>query len=195
MKPRLAKMSVVAGILLGIVCCPARLHGDTLENRARMDLSSIEKALQTFKVNNGHYPQSLQELTERQPNGSAALLKAHAIRDPWGQPYHFDPGQLDPERGVPLVWSDCEPGQANRKIANWGEYSTRKPSLLERIRPVYTPVLLGALVGLLFVRWRYFKEGTIHSAKSRLAQVLIEISIVVVPLLWLGLFAVTGVLD
>jgi hypothetical protein len=138
----------------------------------------IEKALLTFKVKNGFFPQTLQELADRQPDGSAALLKTQALIDSWGQPYQYDPKQLDPESGTPLIWSDAgEPGNPDRKIANWPEPAP--PTYWEEHRPLIWMSLLAAfLVGLVYVRCRYFQEGKLPGWKSRLTQVGIEVLVV-----------------
>ena len=153
-----AKLFVVAVILLGAICCPPNLYGDRRDARAMMDTRSIAQALQTYEVNNGHFPQSLQELTKRQPNGNAALLKPSALLDPWNQPYHFDPGQLHPETGAPLVWSDGEPGDPDGKITNWQE--RLKQSFWEKVDiPVLWVVLVVVIVaGLVCGRRKYFTE-------------------------------------
>jgi hypothetical protein len=156
------RMGVVAGILLGLVCYPAYLYGDRRDVRALMDTRSIGQALQTYKVNNGHFPQSLHVLTERQPDGNAALLKPSALRDPWGQPYHFDPGQLHPETGAPLVWSDGEPGDPDGKITNWQEELKLKQSFWQKpgIQALWMVLVIVFVVVLVYVRCRYFAEDT-----------------------------------
>jgi hypothetical protein len=104
---------VFAFVCLGIVALVwvyPRLLVDTPDNRAKMGIRTIEQAVQTFKVNNGHYPASLEDLTVRQPNNSPALLKPQAIIDPWNQPYQYE--QRD-RRGVlfPHIYSLGEPGK------------------------------------------------------------------------------------
>jgi hypothetical protein len=115
----LAKMFVVAGIMLGMVCCAGCSHGEGRRSRAKIDISTIERALATFYRNYKHFPHSLQDLTERQPDSSPALLLNWHLWDPWNQPYQFDPCQLHPETGAPLIWSDGEPGQPDTMITNW----------------------------------------------------------------------------
>jgi hypothetical protein len=195
------RVGVVAGTLLGVVGYPTHLYGDTRENRARMDLSSIEKALLTFQIKHGHYPHSLEELTQRHPDDSSALLKSHALRDPWNQPYHYDPGQLHPETGIPLVWTDGDPGKPTCKIANWGEQGVTEPSFWHSLRnqAIWISILVTVVIGLAYGRSAYFKEATIGSWQSRGVQVGIEIAIVVLGVVLLAgcilVFAWQGDLD
>jgi general secretion pathway protein G len=93
---------------------------DQSVNRAKMDVRNIEAAIQTFFTTNHRYPSSLDELVNRQPNGSAALLKVEALTDPWGQPYHYDQGRLNSRTDIPLVSSQGPPGK-NQPIQNWYE--------------------------------------------------------------------------
>src|SRR5579884_3194371 len=65
------------------------------ESIAKIKISTIEKALDGYKIENGEYPESLQVLT--QPlNGKAAPLEAKDIVDPWGQPYVYEAQNLNP---------------------------------------------------------------------------------------------------
>jgi general secretion pathway protein G len=93
---------------------------DQSVNRAKMDVRNIEAAVMTFNTTNHRYPQSLQELTERQPNGSAALLKIEALTDPWGQPYQYEPGRTHSKTDIPMIYSMGPPGK-NTQIPNWHE--------------------------------------------------------------------------
>ena len=90
-------------------------------NRAKMDVRNIEQAVMAYNTSNHHFPQSLQELTERsQPTGSAALLKVEALTDPWGQLYQYEPGRLNSKTDIPYIYSMGPPGK-NHIIPNWTE--------------------------------------------------------------------------
>ena len=151
---------------------------DTRVNRAKMDVHSIEQAVQTYKVNNGYYPQTLQELTQRQPNNSAALLKPHAIINPWNQPYHFDAGLLHPETGAPLVWSDGEPGDPDGKITSWQEELKR--SFWEKVDvPALWLALVAIIVtGLIHLRRKFFVADTFPAQRARLVIDLVNVLLV-----------------
>jgi hypothetical protein len=88
------------------------------ETRARMEVRSIEQAAKTYWNNNGVYPESLQDLTTRQPNGSAPLLKPQALLDPWNQPYRYEPANRHRDSDNPHIYSPGEPGK-NQPISNW----------------------------------------------------------------------------
>jgi hypothetical protein len=74
-------------------------------HRARMNLTSIENAVIAYKNKNGSLPKSLFALTERQADGSEALLKLSMLTDPWGNPYYYEPKNLHPLTGIPLIYS------------------------------------------------------------------------------------------
>jgi hypothetical protein len=86
--------------------------------RAKMDVKRIEQAVLSYKVNYKKYPQTLNELTQRQPNGDPAFLKAETLFDPWGNQYVFEPGNLHPDTAIPRIYSVGEPGK-KQPISNW----------------------------------------------------------------------------
>jgi hypothetical protein len=88
--------------------------------RAKLDVKSLQTALTAYLTINGAYPESLADLSRRQPKGGAALLKAEGLTDPWNRPYQYDPNQRNRKTDVPRVWSQGpEPGQPGSEIANW----------------------------------------------------------------------------
>jgi hypothetical protein len=174
----IVRVCVVAGILLGMVCCPPTVYGYVPRIAAKYDATNIAHALQVFKDRNGHYPQSLEELAQRQPDGGVALLTKRALRDPWGQPFHFDPGQLDPETGHPLVWSDGEPGKPDGKITNWGqEEAPPWYWAVAHTIAICMPMVVPVLAGLAMVRFTCFKEPPVLGWRSKLARGGIDILI------------------
>jgi hypothetical protein len=89
-------------------------------NRAKMDVKSLEAAVVKYSTNNGNYPETLAELTERHPlDGSPAVLTEKALLDPWGQPYIYEPITWHPQTGKPLIYSNGPP-DARLRISNWG---------------------------------------------------------------------------
>jgi general secretion pathway protein G len=120
----LMEIIVVVAIILilagaGIVVFTGVLSGSK-ESRAKLDVKSIEKAVQVYTVKYGRAPGSLQELTTRMPDNSPALLKPEALTDPWDQPYGYDPSQAHPTTDVPLIWSNGDPVKGGQgKITNW----------------------------------------------------------------------------
>jgi hypothetical protein len=92
--------------------------GEQKVTRAKLDVQTLEKAVLTYQVNNGQYPQNLKALAEKQPGGGAALIKEPLLVDPWGQPYLFEPNTRHPKTDVPLIYSKGPPGK-NMVIRNW----------------------------------------------------------------------------
>jgi hypothetical protein len=116
---------LVGGFLLALICvvlavvfvCTS-IVGENLISRAKMDIKSIEKAVQMYKVEHNALPESLQVLTQPIKNDGKALFTEADLKDPWGQPYHYEPDNCHPKTKTPLIWSDGPP-EAPRKIANW----------------------------------------------------------------------------
>jgi hypothetical protein len=71
---------------------------ETLEEskvtRAKIDCEALSMMVETYKLNNGDYPHSIERLAAPQPNGAPALCPPDKIKDPWGKHY-----QLDTARG------------------------------------------------------------------------------------------------
>lgn len=94
---------------------------------ARAQLDAIEKALDQYRLDTGHYPateQGLAALTERPANEakwSGPYLKKAAPPDPWGRPFQYrQPG----EHGEYDLFShgkDGQPGGSgeNEDITSW----------------------------------------------------------------------------
>lgn len=60
-------------------------------SRAKIDALALSGQVETFKLNNGDYPQSIEQLTQQQPMGGSPLVPIEKTRDPWGKPYQIDP--------------------------------------------------------------------------------------------------------
>jgi hypothetical protein len=116
---------VIASLLLiaALVVAPGlvlKSHYDAhaRRDRAKVDIKILETAVMKYFVDNGVYPQSLQILTQPDPNGNRAALELKDLIDPWNQPYVFDPSQLDQRTGRPRIFSQGPPGE-NLPINNW----------------------------------------------------------------------------
>jgi len=59
-------------------------------SRAKIDVHRLSEQLDTFALNNGSYPGSIEGLAEHQPNGGGPLSDRNALVDPWGKPYQFE---------------------------------------------------------------------------------------------------------
>jgi general secretion pathway protein G len=66
-------------------------YEDSKVSRAKIDCEGLSGQVETFKLNNGSYPQSIEALTQPQPTGGSALVPPDKVRDPWGKPYQIDP--------------------------------------------------------------------------------------------------------
>lgn len=60
-------------------------------SRAKIDAEALSSQVETYKLNNGDYPASIEALVQPQPNGGSPLVPPDKIRDPWGKPYQIDP--------------------------------------------------------------------------------------------------------
>jgi general secretion pathway protein G len=90
-------------------------------DRAKMDVQSLTTAVMAYDVSYGSMPASLQQLTQRMPDGSPATVEVGQLLDPWNQPYQYNPqGQHHGMTGKPDIWSNGPPNSANSQmIGNW----------------------------------------------------------------------------
>ena len=85
---------VIIGLLAGIVAVsiPKNLE-KARRNKAKADIASIGVAIQTYYMDKGHYPASLDVLTQ----GEDPDLEKAIPLDPWGHPYQYNfPGSHKP---------------------------------------------------------------------------------------------------
>lgn len=67
-----------------------RALDDAKEGTAKSQAAELAKACQGFQIQNGRYPDSLQELTAP-PNGGRPYVEPEKLLDPWGNPFQYDP--------------------------------------------------------------------------------------------------------
>ncbi len=60
-------------------------------SRAKMDCQGLSTQVETYKMNNGDYPNSMQQLTQPQPSGGPAMCGPDQIMDPWNHEYKINP--------------------------------------------------------------------------------------------------------
>src|SRR5262249_21314027 len=118
----LMEIIVVVAIILilagaGVFVYTSVLAGSR-EDRAKLDVKSLESAVTTYYTRKGYYPETLQQLAQRQEDGGAALLTEKALIDPWNQPYVYEPNTKHPTTDRPLIYSNGPPGM-NKRISNW----------------------------------------------------------------------------
>jgi hypothetical protein len=86
---------------------------------AGIGVRNIEQAVEGFNMRYGDYPPDLLTLTQPIEN-KPAVLEEHALLDPWGRPYNYEPDNRHPLTGKPLVYSHGPtPGDPNSRITNW----------------------------------------------------------------------------
>ncbi len=124
---------VIIGILAGYV--GPRIMGhpeDAKRTMAAAQMSAIETAIETYKLDNGMYPsteQGLQALVEAPPSGKLAskwrkggyMKKGKVPKDPWGNDYvYLSPGSHS-DFDIISYGSDNESGgeDENADINNW----------------------------------------------------------------------------
>lgn len=121
---------VILGLLAGYVAPKYFAQVGKSETKvARAQIESLEKALDMFRLDTGHYPSAehgLQALValppgQKEPKWSGPYLKKAVPLDPWGKPYVYkQPG----EHGEYDLYSLGKDGQRggegdNADIANW----------------------------------------------------------------------------
>lgn len=94
---------------------------------ARAQLDALEKALDTYRLDNGRYPSTAQGLSalNQRPAGNekwrGPYLKKGVPLDPWGKPYiYISPGQHS-EFDLSSLGNDGKPGGEDEAadITNW----------------------------------------------------------------------------
>jgi len=125
---------IILGLLAGLVL--PKILGREEEARvssAKLQIKSLENALDGYKLDNGFYPTTDQGLdalikkpeTGRIPNkwrDGGYLKPARIPKDPWGQDYHFySPGNENREYEIISYGPDGEPGGDGKSadIESW----------------------------------------------------------------------------
>ncbi len=85
------------------------------EKTAVSQVQMLTQSVNMYKINNGDFPPSLEALAQQQPNGGSPIVQADALRDPFNQPYGYDPGGSRNGGMQPDIWCN-RPG---RQIGNW----------------------------------------------------------------------------
>lgn len=97
-----------------------RYLDDAKKDRARIDLKTLSDAVNSYKMQQGDYPPSLEALTQRTVDGGTAYLEVAALLDPWGRPYVFERENRHPQTGKPHLYSEGpNPGDGHSRISSW----------------------------------------------------------------------------
>lgn len=86
-------------------------------DRARADVKALSQQVEIYKLKNGDYPATMDQLTVAQPSGGGALVPPDQIRDPWGNIYQIDPDGANNGGNRADVYTVGPNGQT---IGNWG---------------------------------------------------------------------------
>jgi general secretion pathway protein G len=120
---------VIIGLLVGYVG-PRYFSqiGKSEAKAARAQIDGLEKALDQYRLDTGHYPsaeQGLNALNERpsnEPNWAGPYLKRALPLDPWGRPYIYKmPGERGSDFDLLSLGKDGQPGGQGdaADIGNW----------------------------------------------------------------------------
>jgi uncharacterized protein (TIGR03067 family) len=98
---------------------PKALAEEGERDKARMDVRVLTVAAETYKIKNEEYPAKLEDLI-KPPDGETPYIepKEGVLKDPWGQPYKYDPKGPKSGGKQPDIWSEGPPGK-KQPIGNW----------------------------------------------------------------------------
>ncbi|MGB0127433.1 MAG: type II secretion system major pseudopilin GspG [Rhodocyclaceae bacterium] len=119
---------VILGLLVGYVAPKLFSQvGKSEVKSARAQIGALEKALDLYRLDTGHYPstdgglKALIAKPDSEPKWNGPYLQKAVPADPWGHPYQYkQPG----EHGDFDLWSFGKDGQAggegeNEDLGNW----------------------------------------------------------------------------
>jgi hypothetical protein len=89
-------------------------QADLASQRVRGPLTN---ACNAYKLKNGDWPNELNDLLDEGERGGPYLSGPGALRDPWGNPFHYDFHGLENDRARPDIWA-VNPANG-QKIGNW----------------------------------------------------------------------------
>src|SRR5512134_1352087 len=120
---------VILGLLVGYVAPKYFAQvGKSEVKTARAQIEALEKALDMYRLDTGHYPTTEQGLAalntrpQNEPRWSGPYLKKEVPLDPWGKPYVYKvPGEKGTEFDLMSLGKDSRPGGEgeNADISNW----------------------------------------------------------------------------
>src|SRR5712692_8182197 len=78
---------VLAGVAVPMYM---RYLDDAKINRAKVDVKTIANTCETYKLQYGDLPASLEVLTQPTPDGRPPYLEMSSLLDPWNNPYVYN---------------------------------------------------------------------------------------------------------
>lgn len=85
----------------------------------RKAVRKLSDCLDAYRLKNGDYPPSLEDLTRQQPGGEEPFVDQRRVTDPWGRPYEYDPGSQMSGMMKARVWSTGpDPNDPKTSIGN-----------------------------------------------------------------------------
>lgn len=88
---------------------------DSKVGAAKAGAATLAKAAQTYEIQFGQLPESLQQLVQP-PDGRKPFVEPDALNDPWGKPFQYDPAGAHNHALKPDVWTTTPEGV---QIGNW----------------------------------------------------------------------------
>lgn len=126
----LAEMMVVIVIigLLATLVVPnvMRNLSKAYLTKAKVDITAIDQAVQEYAMDHtGSYPDSLEQLVEKNDNGRAYLKAEEIPKDPWNFEYLYDPATDGDDYRIYTLGKDSQPGGEGEN-ADMDQLSIRK---------------------------------------------------------------------
>ena len=128
---------VILGLLVGYVAPKYFAQvGKSEVKTAKAQIESLEKALDMYRLDTGHYPatdaglKALNTKPDNEPKWSGPYLKKDVPVDPWGHPYQYKyPGEHG-DFDLISLGKDGQPGGEgdNADITNWQQAGTPSPA-------------------------------------------------------------------
>ena len=103
---------LAALIVVATLSCPGYLGENDRYDRAMANMSVIHTALKGYKIRDGSFPESLDELV-KPSDGRRSFLDGgqYAITDPWGKQYQFEAHTDAEGRDHIVVWTTTPDGE------------------------------------------------------------------------------------
>jgi general secretion pathway protein G len=99
----LMEMVVVVAIIVALAGLGGYAFLNTLKtqqkNTAKINVKTLETAVNNYYTDHSRYPSSLQELLHKDSQGGPYLTSQDMITDPWGQTYQYTPNGVNPDTG------------------------------------------------------------------------------------------------